>query len=438
MDSPRKIRMIADGVTFSSILDDRFKTNRISVHLITQLQKDTVTVNALIPQVLKKGFRGCEDYTVLNQRLQSLYGAYLDADVQKRGDDQILSVSITVIDDRFVLPSEAGKEQEHVAAMAAEIVCDMTLHPLVEDGGFRKAYIDLEKNALIDTIEAEINEKRSYAVKRLTRTMCDGEPYGLPKYGFRDQVDGITPQNALKQYQELLRTAQIEIMFTGSGDANAVCQVFEEAFQSLERSCRVLPPVLAHPVREGDVRRETETMSVSQSKLVMGFACGEGAEGKQIPAYRLMAAILGGTPSSKLFLNVREKLSLCYYCAARYDVFKGLMLIDSGVENQNVERAEKEILAQLEAIGNGDITDKEYDSALLSLKNAYSTIYESDTTVENFYLGQLLSGQESTPELEKQKLEQLTREDVIAAAKRMRLDTVYLLTGGEKGETENG
>ena len=426
MDSPRKMRVIANGVCFSSVVDPRFKTNRISLNLITGLDKDTVTVNALIPQVLRKGFRGCEDFTELNQRLQELYGAYLDADVQKRGDHQILSFAITTMDDRFALHGEP------IAAQAAEILCDLALHPLEEDGGFRAKYVDLEKTALIDTIEAEINEKRIYAINSLAREMCGGEPYGIPKYGYRERVGEITPASALEQYHSLLRTARVEILFIGCGDPEAACQVFEDAFRNLERDCASGGPSKPHPPIEGEPRRKTEQMTVAQSKLVLGFAAGIPADDARVPALRLMTAVLGGTPPSKLFLNLREKLSLCYYCIARYDAYKSLVIVDCGIEHPNARRAEEEILVQLREIQNGNISDKEYSSALLSLKNAYATVYESDSGIENFYLGQLLIGEESTPEQEREKLDSLTREDLVEAANLLKCDTVYLLTGKEE------
>ncbi len=430
MDSPRKMRGISKGVSFSSVQDPRFKTNRISVNLITSLNKETATINALIPQVLRKGFRGCEDFTELNQRLQALYGAYLDADVQKRGDHQILSFSITVISDRFALHGEP------ISAQAAEILCDLTLHPLEEEGGFRPQYVELEKTALIDTIEAEINDKHSYSVNSLIREMCGGEPYGIPRYGFRDRVGEITPSAALAQYRELLRTARIELFFVGSGDPEPVCQVFEEAFQSVERDCgaSALSRSTPHPLREGEIRRKTERMAVTQSKLVLGFSTGIPADAENVPAVRMMSAVFGGggIPASKLFLNLRERLSLCYYCSARYDIYKGLVIVSCGVEHQNAKRAEEEILIQLRELQEGNISDREYQSALLSLKNAYATIYENDASVENFYLRQLLTGQDLSPEQERKKLDALTREELVQAARTLRYDTVYLLTGKEE------
>lgn len=424
MGNPLKSIEIASGVIFNTIIDKRFKTNRISINFVTELKAETVTVNALIPQLLKKGFVGCENYTQLHQKLQELYGAYIGADVQKKGDYQILSLCVTGIDDKFSL------ENESIIQKTADILCRMALEPITEEDGFSKQYVELEKNSLIDSIEAELNEKRIYALNNALRIMCKDEPYGLPMYGFKEKVAEITPQSAKKQYDNILKTAKIEIMFTGCGDDSSAIEVFTKAFQALDRAYSPIPAIAAHPPSK-DITEKTEIIAVSQSKMVLGFSASTTSKDILAPAMRLMVAILGGTPSAKLFLNVREKLSLCYYCAARYDIAKGIITIDSGVENQNIQKARDEILVQLDLMKSGDFTDDEISNAALSLKNAFSSVYEHASSIENFYLGQILSGLQSSPDAEKLKLDSITRQDIIDAANKVSLDTVYILTGSE-------
>ncbi|MFZ2539886.1 MAG: insulinase family protein [Oscillospiraceae bacterium] len=424
MGNPLKSIEIANGVIFNTITDKRFKTNRISINFITQLKAETVTVNALIPQLLKKGYEGCENYTELNKKLEELYGAYINADVQKKGDYQILTLCITGIDDRFAL------ENELIIQKTANILCNMALNPIIEDGGFPKEHVKLEKSSLIDSIDAELNEKRVYAINNAIRLMCKDEPYGLPMHGFKDMVSDITPQFAKEQYYNILKTARIEIMFTGCGDDALAINVFANAFKSLNREYNLIPPITAHTPAP-NVTEKTDNMSVSQSKLVLGFSACITSKDMQAPAMRLMVAILGGTPSAKLFLNVREKLSLCYYCAAHYDISKGIITIDSGVENQNIQKAREEILVQLGLMKSGDFTDDEISNATLSLKNAFSSVYEHSSSIEGFYLGQILSGIKSSPDAEKLKLDSITRQEIIYAANKVNLDTVYILTGNE-------
>lgn len=426
MQKPFKSISIAEGITFSSIIDSRFKTNRISINLVTELAPETVTVNALIPQILQDGFAGCENFTLMNRRLQELYGASMNTEIQKRGDSQILSISVTGIDDSFAL------DKTPITAEMAQILCDLLLQPLTEENGFSKKYTELEKNALSDTIDAQINDKRSYALSRLAHTMCSDEPYGLPKYGFKEKIGEITPHSAKEQYDFLLQSSRIEIIFTGCGSADKVIPIFQKAFSGLSRHYQTPLAGTPHPVSEREPISNTEEIPVSQAKMVLGFAGGSSPKSREVPAMRLMTTVLGGSPSSKLFANVREKLSLCYYCAARYDSYKGIMIVDSGVEEQNIEKAKSEILIQLADIQNGNITDEEFQSAVLHLENAYSTIPESDYSLESFYLGQILMGLSSTPETEKRKIQQITKQDIVDAAKRLKLDTVYVLSG--KGE----
>ena len=267
----------------------------------------------------------------------------------------------------------------------------------------------------------------------MARAMCAGEPYGIPKYGCKEALAAITPQSVKRRYDELLRTARIEIVFTGCNreEAAAAKSVIEKALNPLAREWRELEITKPHPAEDKPLIEEAERLSVSQSKLVLGFASGLSPKSPELPAMRLMSAVLGGTPSSKLFLNVREKLSLCYYCAASFDIYKGILVVDCGVEEQNIEKAKAEILAQLDEVKNGSITDDEIRHALLSLQNAYATIGESDTSIENFYFGQLLCDSCSTPEAEQEKLGRVTKEQIVEAARLLRLDTVYLLTGTE-------
>lgn len=426
MNTPFSCREIADGILFCSVSDQRFKTNRISVNIVTELSKDSVTVNALIPQILKDGFEGCKIFTELYRQLEELYGASIDADVQKRGDRQILTVCLTSIDDRFAL------EKEEISHESARIITRMLLHPSVNNGGFDPQYMDLEKTSLSDTIDAEINEKRSYAINHLLRKMCAEEPYGIPKYGFKEDLDAITPQTAYQQYQKLLSEAQIVIFFTGCGDGEAVYSVFEEEFSTLQRKYAGAPSCKLHPTSNAPVIEERVEMDVNQAKMVLGFSGAVASNDSRMPAMRMMSMILGGMPSSKLFVNVRERLSLCYYCVAMLDSSKGIMLSDCGVEEENAEMAKKEILAQLTSMKNGEITEAEIQNARLALQNAYNSVYESDYSIESFYMGLILNQMNSSPEEEKEKLNAVTMQDIVDAASLLQLEAVYLLVGKAK------
>lgn len=415
---------LLNDVFLNTISDKRFKTNRISIFLITELQEKTAATYALLPNLLRKGTTNHPDFTEFNQYLNELYGAYVDCGVQKRGDTQIVTLSIVSIDDRFTL------NEEDLTAKLVGTLCDMLLHPILQDGCFKSAEVALEKETLVDTIRAEINDKRIYALQQANRLMCKGEPCGLSKLGTVEQVQALTPEEVTAAYYHLLETARIELFFTGCGDASVARTIFQEKLQHLTRAAKNFVVATTH-VPQNKVIDEVERMDVAQSKMVLGFAVGELKTPEQTAAMQMMVSILGATPLSKLFVNVREKLSLCYYCAARLDAIKGILKIDSGVENQNIEKAKAEIFNQLDEMKKGNFTEDEIKNALMSLENSFRTTNDSNGALEGYYLGQVLRQPVLSPEQKAQLLAKVTHTDIVNAANAVQFELCYVLTGKE-------
>lgn len=426
MEYPLKQEKIAEGVAFSSIHDQRFKTNRISVNLFLKLDEDTATAYAVLPFLLRKGCATCPDFTELNKQLTALYGAYLGADVRKIGDSQVLNLSISCLDDAYAL------EGEPLTQKAVAILTDILLKPAFVDGRFKEEDLKVEKQNLIDLIQSEINDKRSYAIGRLTELMCEGEPYGINKYGSIEQAEKLDAETVTAAYHKMIQTADVQILYVGSGDAAVALDAFRKAFSPVSRA-DVYRPETTSSKAPDEVKEHTDTFQVAQSKMVLGFRSGSTPQDDC--AMRLATALYGGTPFSKLFLNVREKLSLCYYCAARLDRIKGIVLVDCGVETENIEKARREILAQLTSLQNGEFTDEELENTKLSLVNSMKTVSDSPSYVEVWYLSQICYGTKNTPQDEIDMTNRITREQVVGAAKQVKLDTVYVLTGkAEEGE----
>lgn len=423
---------IAQGVHFSWINDPKFKHNRISVNLAVRLEEGKTANRAVVPYILRQGYRDCPDFTQLNKKLADLYGAALEAGVDKFADYQVLSLGIVGIDDRFAL------EGEPLTRELAQLLADVLLAPNLAEGAFPQQETALERSFLIDTIEAEINDKRTYAILRCKEEMCRGEGVAIKKYGTRQEAEGITPDSAAAAYWDLLRHAQIEVLFVGSGNPEAAREIFAQRFSHCFAHClkpgerrpiRVLPSC-ARP-QQGEVKVVEEPMEVKQGKLVLGFRV-EGAQSyEQMNAQRLAVALLGGTPMSLLFRTVREKYSLCYYCAARYDRNTGLMLVDSGVERQNAAKAREEILRQIEEMKAGNFTDKDILETQMILKTALKATTDSLSAMESWYLTQILGQTRVSPNREIQLCQQVTRQDMIDAINRVKLDTVYTLVPAE-------
>ncbi|MCL2578783.1 MAG: insulinase family protein [Oscillospiraceae bacterium] len=418
---------VGAGVYFSAIVGPKFKHNRLTVNFILPLDKATASDNAVVPHILRMGCKSLPDFTSLNARLDELYGASLEAGVSKFGGYQVMEVSIRFLDGRFAL------DNENLTEAAAVLLAGIALEPkLAQDGLFTEKDVDLQRQYIQDTIEAEINDKRSYAIQQCAAFMCEGEPVAVKTFGYPETAAAITRQSAMAAYRNMLKTAPVEIVFTGSGDAEVAKKIFAAAFSALkDRQPVGYPLIKLRPVAES-VREKTETMDLNQSKLVMGMRCGELNTPAELTAARLFSNLYGGTPFSKLFANVRERLSLCYYCASRFDLTTRLLMVDSGVEAKNKDLAQSEILAQLKAVADGDFTDEELANTKLLMTNSILSTTDSTVSLEGWYMAQILRGQSMSPTQDIENLQKVTREEVIAAAKKITLDTAYFLKGEDE------
>lgn len=412
---------IAEGVSFSAVQDTKFKHNRLSVSMLMPLEEGKLSERAIVPYILRQGTRKYPDFTKLNERLSDLYGAALEANVDKFGSYQLLNLGMVGIDSRFAF------DGEDMVKELADLLADILLDPYVENGAFSSKETELEKEYLKDTIEAEINDKRSYALMRCRSIMCQGEALALRKLGTIEEVEAITPESAYRAYQELLDKAQIEIMMSGCGDPEAAREAFRERFAGMERhpiavdvkTCR------KQPVKEQ--KDISEEMDVKQGKLVLALHTDMNCSLEERTASRVAVALLGGTATSLLHTNVREKLSLCYYCAARLDTATGILMIDSGVEAENCDKTRDACLAQIEAMQKGEFEESLLLETQLFFKTAYRATGDSLGAMENWYLTNILLGNEESLEESLAACQKVTKEQIVAAVNKLKLDTVYRL-----------
>ncbi len=415
---------LADGVYLTYLPARKFKTSLLSAQFVTPIRQETAAAYALLPAVLRRGTVTYPDMGSLSARLDKLYGARIDYTVRKKGENQCVGFVASLIDDSFAPGGE--KLLEPVADLLGELVCD----PATERGRFVPAYFESEKTNLIDAIRSLINDKRDYADSRLLREMCADEPYGIPRLGDEKSAEKLQLQKLHVQYGQLIATSQLELFYSGSAGRERVERALLSAFSTLPRdNIRDVAAARTHPAREA-VHTVTEALDVTQGKLGMGFSCGSS----DTAALLMGNTLFGGSSNSKLFLNVREKLSLCYYASSLYHRQKGMITVSSGIEFENYQKAYDEILAQLTAVQNGDLEDWELEGARSTLLNAYASMGDSQGKLENFYLGQAATGQSETPEDLAAQVRGVTPQRIFEAMKTVRLDTVYFLRGKEAAE----
>jgi len=413
---------ILPNVFLTSVQTDKFKTGCFSLNLLRPLCRGEASANALIPSVLLRGSKQYPDIRSISARLDELYGASMGTLIRKKGEVQFVGFFADYLEDELA--------HEPVFSQMADFVAEILFHPVLEDGVFGKDATEGEKWNLANTIESRINDKRSYSISQLLKTMCRDEIYGIPRLGDLEDLETISETSLYRSYRRILETSQIEIFYMGRTSPETAAEKFREVLRELPRG-DIVPVGTNFIPAAADVREVTESLDVTQGKLSLGFRTGCTVRDPEYPALVVMNTIYGGGITSKLFQKVREEQSLCYYASSSVEKFKGVMVVSSGIEFSDYEKAKTEILRQLDECRQGHITQEEFDSAKRYLLSDLKTGLDSPGRLDDFYMGQIMEGLDGTMEDLAARIEAVTMDETVAAAKRVSLDTVYFLRGTE-------
>lgn len=425
-----QIFKIQEGVYFTHIPETKFKDTRISISFLSPLKKENISANAVLPDLLSHGCKKYPSLRKVNQRLEELYGSKISSSVAKMGDYQVVTLSAIGPDDNFV-PNTSNNIQN-----LFDLLCMMVFEPNLNGKSFDEKDIEREKYQLIEEIKSEKSDKRFYARQRCEEIMCKNELYGLNELGTIENAQKLTSDIIYSAWKNLLSESHIEIVMTGSGAHEPLVKKIKEKFDIIKRNYTPGPPTKI--IESADkVTTVKENQNLAQGKLVMGFRTKVANPGADVSAFKVLNALFGGTPQSKLFMNVREKLSLCYYCSSRYNPHKGIMLVESGVENRNIEKAKKEILEQLKDITLGNFSDTELAETKLFLTQALRRSNDKLSALGQYYLSQAFEEKKKNFEDLIKEISEVTREKVIELSSNITLDTIYILSGneGEKHES---
>lgn len=411
-----------DGnIGFTSVIDEKFKTACLTVRFITKLSENTAAANLTGTDVITYSNSKLKTFSELNEKLSSLYGASLSSFSGKRGDVQILGISSAWLMNRYAI------DGEDIEGEMLSIIRDSIFSPNAENGEFDEDSFKITKNELLDRIESEINNKRGYAISRAAETAFRGEPAEYSSYGTKESAETVTSEKAYSAYMNLLKTAPVEIHYVAPEENPAVLEMFRENFAKIERvpESAVLKN---HSPLKNEVITESDEFDVRQCKMVMTFK----TDSDDNYSLKMLNTIWGETPVSKLFMNVREKLSLCYYCASRVIQSKGTVMVDVGVERKNIEKAKNEILRQLDEIKNGNITDKEIESANRSIDNGLTSVGDTPSSYSAWYFECFCDGEILTPQEKFEKYSSVTKEDIVRSANSLNLDSIYIMYDKEE------
>lgn len=423
---------LSEGVHLNLLPSEKFKTNFLSVCFVVPLEKENAHLTALVPKVLSRGCKAYPDMAAISERLEYLYASDISAVYVKRAESLIVGFSADFVKDAF-LPEKGENLLNSVSALLFDILFD----PLIENGAFRESYVAGEKADLINAIGAKINNKAAYAKERCTEIMFGARPYGISELGTVEEVRAATSKQIYERYKQIAETAPIEIFFNGECDAEELSALVKSRIPVSAHRKTSFPTRAFLDGEPDEVTEVTDEMPVAQGKLVMGLRMsGVNVNAPDAAAFNVFNEIFGGSANSKLFMNVREAMSLCYYCRSMPDMFMSALFISSGIEPENREKAKKAILEQLDAMKAGDFSDDDIAEAKLSLCNAYKELDDSASALCLWYLSRVIFGNDGTPEDTMEKIRAVTADEIRAAAEKVSLDTVYFIKGTGKSNSE--
>jgi len=414
---------LGSNIAFSSVIDEKFKTSYLTVRLITKLSPELSAQNAMGMGVLSSSNSEYRTLAEINEKLSSLYGASLTTFASKRGDVQILGLSSSWITNRYAI------DGENIEGDMLSVIEKCLFSPNAENGEFNAESFRITKKEILDRIDAELNNKRGYALARALQVAFKGEPAENSCYGTKEEAEKVTAKSAYSAYRKLLENAQAEIYYVAPQENPEIPEMIKRGFSEVQRNSGSVQFRSVSKAKDS-IATESDEFDVRQCKMVMTFK----TTSDDIFATKILSTIFGETPFSKLFLNVREKMSLCYYCACRSLSYKGALMVDCGVERENIEKAKNEILNQLDEIRKGNISDEELSNAVLYLDNGLSQVGDTPSSYASWYFERFCDGNIRTPQEILDEYRKVTKERITEASKALTLDSMYIMYNKEDKE----
>ena len=413
-----------EGIKIHKIETNQFKTNLYAVFLATPLSRENVTKDALIAAVLRRGTMSIPSQDKISKELEEMYGASFDCGIEKTGDNHIIKFYLEALNEEF-LP-----EKEELTQKCINILLDIVTNPLVENNGFKKEYVDSEKENLKQIINGKIDNKSRYALDRCIEEIFKGEPYGLYKYGYIEDLENITPESLYEYYKKLIQNCKIDIYYSGLFNDNKTEEIINKKLQENKIESRKAEYIVNNETTEKKNIEQPkiieDSMDITQGKLVLGLQINDNNKDSRFAA-SVYNAVLGGGANSKLFQNVREKNSLAYTASSSYIRTKNIILVHCGIDIDKYEKALETIKEQLEDMKKGNFTDEDVeDSKKLIISSIKSISAEQDTEI-TYYYGQELSSEHMTIKEYEEKIQNTTREQIIEIANKININTIYFL-----------
>lgn len=416
-----KTFQLQPGVTFRCCTDTRFKMNTLSFQLVRPMCREEASANALCSAVLLRGTENYPDLRDITLHLDDLYGATVGSLVRRVGDYQTTGVYCGFTEDRFALNGD--EILRPILALLQEVL----LRPRLENGVFCADFVEGEKKNMLAAMEAQKNDKRIYASNQLMKYMCSADSSGIPRLGEPEQAAALEPEGLYDHYCKILRQSRIDIFYVGSQQPERIISLLMPLLEAVDRDYVNLPEQTLFC--DGGKVRKVEQMDVTQGKLQMGFVSEGTLHTPYFVPMQMFNSIFGAGMTNKLFDNIREKMSLCYDIGSSYQGGKGILTVGAGMEFDQMDRVEQEVLCQLENCRSAQISQQELESARQALLSSLRSIHDSPSAIENYYSTAALSGLSLSVEEYARQIRHVSVADVAKAAQMTRLHSVFCLKG---------
>ena len=413
---------INENISLHYIEMKKLKTTVVGTYIRRKLSSEENALNAVLPYVLKSGCKKFPSISDITKHLQDLYGASLNAGVLKNGDNQVIFFDAETISDKYT-PSG-----EKPTAELISLLMEILFVPQARCKAFNEQTVNREKKTVKDRIDALINDKRSYAQLRCTEEICKNDVFGLSKFGTKEQIDLIDKKNLYAHYEKIITSSQIDIFVCGEANCDELVSIIKNYTKKLSFIKAEYEPTKII-CDASSVNKVTDNMDVTQGKLSIGFTTGINAKSPDYPAMVIANSIYGAGTHSKLFNNVREKLSLAYYASSSLNKYKGIMIVNAGIEFENFKKAYDEAISQLDELKTGKISDEELSFSKSTIINNLNTYYDDQRYMQMYALDCIYLGIPADIEIYKQKIEAVTKESVIKISEKIKENTVYFLAG---------
>ncbi len=410
-----------NGYYLHIIPTKKFKTNVLLIRFLAPLEKETATKRALLPFVLQKGTKNFPSERQLRTKLDELYGAKLNMDCSKKGENHLITIQISFVNEKF-LPTD-----EQIMADVLSLVKELLLEPNGENGSFKKEIVEREKDTLRQKIQSIKDQKMSYANMRLIDEMCKGEPFETHVHGYLEDLDEINEKNLYETFQAMLNDDRMDIYVLGDIDANQVETSIQKHVNFRRNRKHEATNVKANKEVK-DYNEVIEAEKVQQGKLHIGFRTNTTFSDDDYYVLQVFNGLFGGFPHSKLFMNVREKHQLAYYASSRIESHKGLLLVFSGIAPSAFQKAKEIIMEQWNEMKQGNFTDEQVEETKRLTIHQLKETFDHPVGIIELMYHQVIGNKSITPNEMFEAIEQVKKEDLIQLAEKMELDTIFFLT----------